>query len=198
MSQRVDDWMPAREALRQAAAIIAGDRGRAALNIRHNARVGLIHARAKFLNDPGGSVKVNVDLPRSFWAPPRGLLANLGPVPLEDWEAGLFESGGIAMGTYTATNVEFLRHDVDRHYPARCEPAIKDSTRAGRGREKGAGSYDILDIPLLNEMRDLRVSGKALSDQKAAEHVVEHATGGGSYQSKIRRLTSKYKLRFRN
>lgn len=193
---RPDKWMPAREAIGRAAAIVAGDPGRAALSLRKNARIGLVHSRAGSLVRPGCGPESNVDLPSSFWAPPKGLLAGAGPVPLEDWEQGTFEGNGTALGAWKARSVEFLRRDIDRHYPSRCSQSSSCSSLSGRGRKKGSGSYDLLDEPLLIRMRKLRESGRALSITKAAEAVFRKAVGGGTDQSKIRRLTLKYKRRF--
>lgn len=189
--------MPAREALRRAAAIIAGDLSRATLSLRHMARVGLVHSRARFVDGPGSRTQTSVDLPASFWAPPKGLLANAaGPVPLEDWKEGSFEGGGTAFGPGKASDVEFLRSDVDRHYPARSPQTPVRASSANRGRKKRAGCYDLPDAPLLEAMRQLRESGEALSDHKAAQQVVEGAIGGGTEGSKIKRLTTKYKQQF--
>lgn len=196
MSNQPNKWMPAREAIGRAAAIIAGDPGRAALSLRKNARVGLVHSRARSVMRPGGELESNVDLPSSFWAPPKGLLAGAGPAPLEDWEQGIFEGNGTALGAWKARDVEFLRRDIDRHYPSRCLEPSSRSSLSGRGRKKGSGSYDLPDEPLLIRMRKLRESGRALSITKAAETVFRKAVGGGTEQSKIRRLTLKYKRRF--
>jgi hypothetical protein len=80
--------------------------------------------------------------------------------------------------------VFFLKEDFD-HWLKRTFPH-------GRGRPRGSG-MQIADQPLLREMRQLIQAGKASSPTDAARHVVDKALGGGTPDSKIRRLEKHYR-----
>jgi hypothetical protein len=69
--------------------------------------------------------------------------------------------------------------------------------RAGlnRGRTPGAGSYVDADRSLLQEMATLIANGRAASVDAAAKMVAEHASGGGSVESKAKRLARRYAAR---
>jgi hypothetical protein len=65
----------------------------------------------------------------------------------------------------------------------------------GVGRPRGSGSWDLADQPLLREMQELIVTGKASSPFNAANQVVQKAAGSGTIESKIRRLERRYMAR---
>lgn len=67
-----------------------------------------------------------------------------------------------------------------------------------RGRPAGSGTYDMHDAPLLDEMASLLTSGAALSPNAAALAVADRAFGGGSQDSKVKRLRDAYLHRERN
>ena len=69
--------------------------------------------------------------------------------------------------------------------------AIKPKER-GRGRPKGAGSLEAADVPLLEEMKALRDGDSTLSVNAAALKVADRAAGGGTLESKARRLAERY------
>ncbi len=62
----------------------------------------------------------------------------------------------------------------------------------GRGRKKGTGTYTKKDKPLVAEMERL-IAEDDLSDYAAAKKVAKHATGGGSEESKAKRLVGRYR-----
>jgi hypothetical protein len=65
-----------------------------------------------------------------------------------------------------------------------------------RGRPTGSGTYTESDGPLLLEMRALLKDGVALSIHAASLRVAERARGGGSLESKARRLRDAYAARW--
>lgn len=198
MSDEPNKWMPANVAIGRAAAIVADDRGRATLSLREMARVGHVHSRARSLDRPGCNPEENSDLPASFWAPPRGLLANAAwPVPLEDWEHGEFEGGGTVFGPWKAHGVEFLRVDIDRHYPERPPQRSLSASRPKRGRRTGVGGYAQSDRPLVAEMHGLIVSGRATSIHNAAVQLASMAAPEtSSPETRTKRLVARYKEQF--
>ena len=92
---------------------------------------------------------------------------------------------------------EYIKVD-ERVRRALSQKANRRSTPKGlthpnrRGRKKGSGSYDPADALLLAEMKRLLDAGEAVSLQKAAAAVVDKAVGGGTDESKIKRLVKKY------
>jgi hypothetical protein len=72
--------------------------------------------------------------------------------------------------------------------PLRSEHQVKP-----RGRKPGQGSYDMLDAPLLLEMRQLLSDGKAASAEEAARQVASRAHGGGTPESKAERLARRFR-----
>jgi hypothetical protein len=79
-----------------------------------------------------------------------------------------------------ATNASAVEAVTAVHPPARI-----------RGRPQGTGFADS-DAPLLREMRQLRTTGQASSNTDAARAVAAKAKGGGSFESKVRRLQKRY------
>ena len=69
-----------------------------------------------------------------------------------------------------------------------------DTTK--RGKKRGPVPLTDLDQPLIDEMRNLRQSKTARSDSAAAGMVVHKATGTGTDESKVRRLTRIYSAQF--
>ena len=64
------------------------------------------------------------------------------------------------------------------------------------GRPVGSGSLNPLDAPLLEEMREATLENPSLSPTSAARRVVDRAAGGGTEDSKIKRLTQRYLEKF--
>jgi hypothetical protein len=64
-----------------------------------------------------------------------------------------------------------------------------------RGKKKGAGSFEELDLPLLEEMALILKGGKAASSEEAARKVAHKAHGGGTPKSKAERLGRRYRAR---
>ena len=61
-----------------------------------------------------------------------------------------------------------------------------------RGRKPGSGSYEKDDAPLIKEMGGLIAEDKAASPYAAAMQIVDKAKGGGTPESKARRLVDRY------
>jgi hypothetical protein len=64
--------------------------------------------------------------------------------------------------------------------------------RRSRGRPAGSGSYRPLDAPLVEEMRAAISNDPSLSPTAAARGLVDRTSGGGTDDSKIKRLTERY------
>ncbi|MDH3702602.1 MAG: hypothetical protein OEU46_14940 [Alphaproteobacteria bacterium] len=74
----------------------------------------------------------------------------------------------------------------------RTEPT---ETAVRKGRPKGAGSLAKQDGPLLSEMNVL-ILKENISSHAAARRVADRAQGGGTFESKVRRLEKRYKKTF--
>jgi hypothetical protein len=78
------------------------------------------------------------------------------------------------------------------------EMALKGTARPKRkGRPRGSGSLASEDEPLLHLMRQLLESREARSIHEAASKVAAEAAGGGTPESKTKRLTERYSEKFR-
>jgi hypothetical protein len=69
------------------------------------------------------------------------------------------------------------------------------SGKSRRGRKKGQGSFETMDLPLLEEMKELISSGAAASPEEAARSLASKAHGGGSPESKAERLARRFRSR---
>ena len=80
------------------------------------------------------------------------------------------------------------------------EPAVPPSDRAPqrkpRGRPAGSGSYEASDALLADEMRKAILENPSLSPTAAAMRFVERAVGGGTPESKAKRLAERYSVKF--
>jgi hypothetical protein len=65
-----------------------------------------------------------------------------------------------------------------------------------RGRPQGSGSLALSDEPLIAEMRSMIENDRALSPSAAAARVADRASGGGTLESKIKRLAGRYSEKF--
>jgi hypothetical protein len=75
--------------------------------------------------------------------------------------------------------------------------ASKGGTKR-RGRKKGDGSYEGLDVPLLKKMSLALKKGQAASPEEAARLVAGEAHGGGTLKSKGERLARRFREHRRN
>jgi hypothetical protein len=66
-----------------------------------------------------------------------------------------------------------------------------------RGRPKGSGSYEAADAPLIEAMRAAILANPTLSPTAAALQVAHRAAGGGTDESKAKRLAAAYSAKFR-
>ena len=76
------------------------------------------------------------------------------------------------------------------------EQSKSPATNRRRGRRPGEGSLAVPDAPLVGEMRRLIEEGDCGTPTEAARKVVERADGGGTEDSKIRRLERRYGKKF--
>jgi hypothetical protein len=76
--------------------------------------------------------------------------------------------------------------------PVSAEPVALGRATAGPGRRRGPPSFEAKDAPLVDEMESLLASNQVSSILEAATKVCSRAAGGGSEESKIRRLTMRY------
>ena len=95
--------------------------------------------------------------------------------------------------------VVLRQSDVERYIAPAPKPTMPGDPLAGKadrlrkpGRRLGSGSFDAADAKLLVKMERSLETGEATSFQKAAEAVVGRAAGGGTEESKIKRLVKKY------
>lgn len=79
--------------------------------------------------------------------------------------------------------------------PESTPPAV--ATPKPRGRKPGDGSYRSLDLPILDEMKELINSRRAASPEEAARLLAVKAHGAGSLESKTERLAKRYRDRER-
>ena len=71
---------------------------------------------------------------------------------------------------------------------------MEAATPKMRGRKKkGDGSYANIDLPLLDEMKELISSHRAASPEEAARMLAKKAHGSGSEESKAERLAKRYR-----
>jgi hypothetical protein len=77
------------------------------------------------------------------------------------------------------------------------EGAPEAATPKKRGRKKGDGSFANIDLPRLDEMKELILSHRAASPEEAARMLAEKAFGPGSLESKAERLAKRYRERER-
>jgi hypothetical protein len=83
-----------------------------------------------------------------------------------------------------------ILYGVDlRLVDARAIKEDKVPRRRGGGRPAGSGAYD--DDPLVDEIERLVKDGEAASPTAAAWLVVKRAAGGGTLESKVKRLVAK-------
>jgi hypothetical protein len=90
---------------------------------------------------------------------------------------------------------DFLLHRPDVQ---RALGSGSDETTAHPGRPKRAGSYEVLDRPLVQKMNKMVSSNGTPSPTAAATLLVREGrvSGGGSPEAKIRRLVKRYKSIF--
>lgn len=117
--------------------------------------------------------------PATYKSGPFGALQGRVLVPKADLMAALER----------APDIGAAQSDADEH-----EPAPKGLTSAARskgGRKPGSGSYAGKDQPLLELMKPLIAGGK--SHWAAAMEVVTQAAGGGTDESKAKRLVARFR-----
>jgi hypothetical protein len=80
-------------------------------------------------------------------------------------------------------------------FPGESRPSLRTPRK---GRPKGSGAYSKQDKPLIAEMASLIKTGTATSIHNAAQRVAERAVGGGTFDSRVRRLERGFKKEFDN
>ena len=75
---------------------------------------------------------------------------------------------------------------------AKSPPVDSGAPLRRRGRQKGQGSFEVVDLPILNEMKDLISARKAASPEEAARVLVlaGKAYGAATIESEVRVLRS--------
>ncbi len=81
----------------------------------------------------------------------------------------------------------------ERAQPERGPSAVRPNRR---GRKKGSGGYDSKDAPLLEEIHALVENEEPMGLWHAALTVADRAPGGGTPESKAKRLAKKYKAKY--
>lgn len=109
----------------------------------------------------------------------------------EIFRTGLLPVGNLRQSLQARDEGNFYRRILVSE--ADLETALKGSTRPGRkGRPRGSGSLVEDDKWLVDQMCELIKSGRAGSVHDAACQVADHAKGGGTFDSKVRRLERRY------
>jgi hypothetical protein len=140
-------------------------------------------------------------LPRSGWetklieyrvSDSEGVLLLTMFHPLEDWvdPTDLDSPGPPGSTIHGANRRVFLKKREFESWVA------KLVGRSGLGRPKHSGSWDIADRPLLDKMNAAIKAGLAKSATDAARQFASEAQGGGSFESKVRRLQRRYEQRY--
>jgi hypothetical protein len=81
---------------------------------------------------------------------------------------------------------------------AASEPVTSSGSKPkGGGRPPGAGSLAQVDAPLVERMRESIRANRSLSPYAAALTLAGEAQGGGTLESKAKRLTGRYSAKFR-
>jgi hypothetical protein len=76
-------------------------------------------------------------------------------------------------------------------------PAVKIAERSKRrGRPSGSGSYEALDAQIVEQMREVLIKEKNLSPTAAAMRFADGAIGGGTVESKAKRLAERYSAKY--
>ncbi len=75
------------------------------------------------------------------------------------------------------------------------EVSISVARERRRGRRKGQGSFESVDLPLLDEMKALIALGTAASPEEAARTLAPKAHGAGTLESKSERLAKRFRNR---
>jgi hypothetical protein len=196
-------WMRAGEARRKVMQAFSIDAAAAAEALRVRLLSGHILASSSSVIGPirkRGRMKFSTGLdfiPTDVW--------NYAKLEESLWAVGdlqlkLIGESVETIGVVTYSDVRFLEPNVlrmiglavpdEQEVPAAQEQpaAASSSSQRPRGRPRGSGSLADDDAPLLKEMLDLIASGRARSPNAAAEAVAGRAAGGGSFESKVKRL----------
>ena len=129
-----------------------------------------------------------------------GKSKNLNDRPIilhtKDWENWTEEHAGLQKGRATDSNESVKETEttgkIEREQPRPDQQRKKvPKPRGGGGRKKGSGSYEKEDKPLLEEMKPLIASGKAV--WAAAMIMVPEAAGHGTDEAKAKRLVARYR-----
>jgi hypothetical protein len=90
--------------------------------------------------------------------------------------------------------IAFRTASLGNGSPQPAPSSVADATgpRRAAGRPVGSGAFTALDAPLVEQMREDLLENPSLSPTAAARRLVSRAAGGGSEESKIKRLTQRY------
>lgn len=196
------DWIRARDALEMLQPGCGSFSPSTADAICRNASAGRVKAMAKSFTVTGrGQPEQFVDrvIPQRFW--------QVGQEK-QDWRHGNFvsvERGTDLQGCLDweirceALDVAFLRADIEAMKGGNTvvsstscngKPATSKPTR---GRPVGSASYAPVDAILVEKMHEWKVENPGKSTTAAARIFVGEADGGGTEDTKIRRLVGRYR-----
>lgn len=127
----------------------------------------------------------SVEIPKAIWGTEKwDSVVSSGQI---EFTTGTSFVGRLPIPQTFSGSVLVLRHDL--------EAVLAGCTTAVRGRPKGAGSYENQDAPLVQEMHQLILAGKAKSVNAAAIAVADRAQGA-SPESRAKRLSKRYRESF--
>jgi hypothetical protein len=147
-----------------------------------------VEAEASSPHDLAWQTRVAED--RSDWDEMRNAAWSSTP---ERFEAKFFPAAKPALPAPIAPAAEFSENQENSSV------ALADAPPDGkrrRGRPKGSGSYEAVDEPLIDEMREAIEANPAVSPTAAAACVADRAPGGGTPESKVKRLAQRYSEKF--
>lgn len=131
-------------------------------------------------------VEENVSLPLWFW---RCCEWSPDYPPTLDWKTGDFHGQTCVQGRWLLATAYGVTVDIAAVRAMLPAPP----TAKAQGRPRSSGSKAASDAPLIQRMRALvEAGGGDVSATAAAQQVVDEAQGGGTEESKVRRLQRGY------
>ncbi len=153
--------------------------------------LGLIRTHAAWLHVEGKDFS-DLYVAEEFWADVEKLN------PHQNWASGDFVGADPASKRWVALGVTFFREQINQicGQPSPSPPDAGGSHESQRHatRKRGGKSFVDTDAPLIEQMHKLITSGDARGPMDAALQVVHMAKGGGSVESRSKRLASRYKI----
>lgn len=160
---------------------------------------GVIHTYVRDLDHPDNPSKLDRHgwAAPPLWRPGGGIFSNHVASGMDPGPEGTFFKGAyhpvylIESEFYNWLYAAFPHRRPHEDQESSDPEITAPSKGVRRGRPSGSGSYEQLDAPLVEKMKQLRESGAVNSIQKAAEAVADEAVGQ-SKEAKVRRLMARY------